>query len=189
MSDTTTRLIASGSQTVGPFFHFGPGDHPQLGSLVTPGTKGERLDLQVRVFDGQGAAVPDALVEIWQADAEGRFVAPAPGAPRTDAFTGFGRMPTGADGCCTFRTIRPGPPADMEAAHINLCVFMRGLLRHIYTRLYFAGDPALAIDPVILLVPEERRATLLAHPQAPESAVWRFDIHLQGDQETVFFDL
>ncbi len=189
MTDTPMRLIASASQTVGPFFHFGPGSHPELGSLLTPGTRGERLDLQVRVFDGDGVPVPDAFVEIWQADAEGHYVLPAPGAPRTDAFGGFGRLPTKADGSCTFQTIRPGAPATGEAAHVNLCVFMRGLLRHVYTRLYFAGDPRLDADPVLMLVPADRRATLVAHPERAGSATWTFDIHLQGDRETVFFDL
>ena len=189
MTETPARLIASASQTVGPFFHFGPGDHPQLGSLITPGTRGERLDLRVQVFDGDQAPVPDAFVEIWQADADGHYVLPAPGAPRTDAFGGFGRLPTTADGSCTFQTIRPGRCGDNEAAHINLCVFMRGLLRHIYTRLYFAGDPHLDRDPVLALVPADRRATLLAHPQPAGSTTWTFAIHLQGDRESVFFDL
>jgi protocatechuate 3,4-dioxygenase alpha subunit len=189
MNSDDGKLIASASQTVGPFFHFGPGDHPQLGSLVTPGTQGERIRVLVRVLDGDLVPVPDALIEIWQADAGGRHAAPASSAPRTDVFHGFGRLPTAADGTCLFETIRPGPVGASEAAHINLCVFMRGLLRHIYTRLYFAGDPDLATDPVLALVPDGRRATLVARPDPSDSGLWTFEIRLQGDQETVFFDL
>ena len=85
--------------------------------------------------------------------------------------------------------MRPGALADDDAAHVNLCVFMRGLLRHLYTRLYFSGDPALAADRVLALVPPDRRETLLAQREESEPATWLFDIHLQGDRETVFFDL
>lgn len=189
MSGGEGRLIASASQTVGPFFHFGPGDHPELGSLVTPRTRGERIRVQVRVLDGDAVPVPDALVEIWQADADGRYAAPPSSAPRTGAFPGFGRLPTLPDGTCVFETIRPGRVEADQAAHINLCVFMRGLLRHLYTRLYFAGDPDLGHDVVLALVPDERRATLLAQPHPADAGLWTFDIRLQGDGETVFFDL
>ena len=91
MSDIPSRHIASSSQTVGPFFHFGPGAHPELGSLVTAETAGERIALRIRVFDGDGTPVPDAMIEIWQADGNGAFVLPPPEAPRTNAFGSFGR--------------------------------------------------------------------------------------------------
>ncbi|HXW06490.1 MAG TPA: protocatechuate 3,4-dioxygenase subunit alpha [Vicinamibacterales bacterium] len=183
-------LVATGSQTVGPFFHFGLTTNAPLGSLVRQDTPGERIRLQVRVLDGDGAPVPDAMVELYQADASGAY--PPPGGLLPDGFGGFGRLPTGEDGTCVFETIRPGrvpdPRGGLQAAHINVCLFMRGLLRHIYTRIYFAGDPALAEDAVLALVPEDRRPTLTAK-RAEASGSWLFDIRLQGSHETVFLDL
>lgn len=191
MSMTPGRLIATGSQTVGPFFHFGLTTDPSLGCLVRSDTKGERLRLRIRVLDGDGVPVPDALVEIYQADAEGTYVAAGTAAPA--GFYGFGRLPTDADGTCVFETIRPGRVADgrggLQASHVNVCLFMRGLLRHVYTRIYFAGDPALASDPMLSLLPPDRRATLTASPVSGDSGLWTFDIRLQGEAETVFFDL
>jgi protocatechuate 3,4-dioxygenase alpha subunit len=193
MSQTPAHFIATSSQTVGPFFHFGLADNATLGCLVGAETRGERVRLRIAVFDGDGAPVPDALVELWQADAEGVYVRPEN--PRDimapAGFCGFGRLPTGADGACLFETIRPGPVADAQgraqAPHINVCLLARGLLRQIYTRIYFAGDAALAVDAVLALVPEGRRQTLLAGPGA--AGEWVFNIRLQGDGETVFFDL
>ena len=109
-----------------------------------------------------------------------------------EGFTGFGRLPTDEHGLCEFDTILPGPvPAGdgkHQASHINVCVFARGLLRHLYTRIYFDGDPALAADPLLSLVPADRRGTLVAR-QCEGLPVWDFTIRLQGDDETVFFDL
>jgi len=136
--------------------------------------------------------VTDALVELWQADAAGaRSTEPAAGqAP--PSFSGFGRLATNDDGWCTFETIRPGAESGAggvdQAAHFTVCLFMRGLLRHLYTRIYFAGDPALETDPLLGIVPEARRRTLLAHPGA-DGATWEFTVRLQGDGETAFFDL
>jgi len=193
MSQTPVHLVATSSQTVGPFFHFGLADNAALGCLVRDDTPGERIRLRVGVFDGDGAPVPDALVELWQADADGVYVRPEDPkdvlSPR--GFCGFGRLPTGADGTCVFETIRPGAERDAQgrpqAPHINVCLLARGLLRQIYTRIYFAGDPALEADAVLALVPEGRRRTLLA--QARDPGDWVFDIRFQGDAETVFFDL
>jgi len=193
MSQTPVHLVATSSQTVGPFFHFGLADNATLGCLVRDDTRGERIRLRIGVFDGDGLAVPDALVELWQADADGVYVRPAD--PKDvlspKGFCGFGRLPTGADGTCVFETIRPGAARDAQsrpqAPHINLCLLARGLLRQIYTRIYFAGDPALETDAVLAIVPEERRRTLQARPGGPGE--WVFDIRLQGDAETVFFDL
>jgi protocatechuate 3,4-dioxygenase alpha subunit len=196
MIDAMSRpvaLTATPSQTVGPFFHRGLADNVTLGCLVRPDTNGERVHLRVRVLDGDGVPVNDALVELWQADADGQYVRPddpstllaAPG------FCGFGRLATDADGVCTFETIRPGRIATadghLQASHINLCLFARGLLRQLYTRLYFENDPDLAADVVLARVPDERRRTLLA--RAGAGGEWTFDICLQGENETVFFDL
>jgi protocatechuate 3,4-dioxygenase alpha subunit len=186
------RLVASASQTIGPFFHVGPGATDRFGRLAQPGAAGEHIRLHFRVLDGDGAPVPDALVELCQADADGVYpsAAASPGDP--PAFTGFGRLATDAEGRCTFETIRPGTVRDgsgvTHASHVNVCMFMRGLMRHLYTRVYFHGDPALDRDPLLSVVPAERRATLVATPR-PGTADWELVIRLQGDGETVFFDL
>jgi protocatechuate 3,4-dioxygenase alpha subunit len=190
-SSAATRLVATPSQTVGPFFHFACGTDPALGRLTVPGLAGEPIRLRVRVLDGDGAPVNDALVEIYQADASGRYPrgdeAPASG------FSGFGRLATDTDGVCVFETIRPGAVAGAtgatQAPHVNICLFARGLLHHLYTRAYFDGDAALSNDPVLACVPADRRDTLTARREAAGLSTWTFDIHLQGDRETVFFDL
>ncbi len=181
------RLTPTASQTVGPFFHFAMGTDPALGTLVAEGTKGERIRLVVRVFDGDAEPISDALIEIYQADADGHY--PVDRAAHA-GFSGFGRLATDIDGTCVFETIRPGLVEDeggrAQARHINVCLFARGLLHELYTRIYFAGDPGLASDPLLGCVPEDRRRTLIASPEAA-TGTWRFDIHLQGEHETVFF--
>jgi protocatechuate 3,4-dioxygenase alpha subunit len=159
------------SQTVGPFFEFCLTTNAARGTVFPDSPS--RLRLRIRVLDGGGDPVPDAVVEIWQAS----------GVPGGDA--GFGRLGTREDGCCEFDTVRPCAPPE-GAAHINVCLFARGLLRHLHTRLYFAGDPGLAVDAVLALVPESRRSTLIARGDGGSFA---FDIRLQGPQETVFFDV
>ena len=199
--------IATSSQTVGPFFHFGLTTNEKLGLIASPDTPGEHIHLRVRVLDGAGDPVPDAVIELYQADAEGQYPdttesrlsavarsakVGAPSPEHRPVFTGFGRLPTAADGCCVFKTVKPGVvrmKGAEEAPHINVCLLSRGLLRQIYTRIYFKGDPALAADPILALVPEERRATLIAEPSAVESGAWDFVIRMQGNDETVFFDL
>ena len=137
--------------------------------------------------------MPDALVELWQANADGVYVRPDDRRKilKPSGFCGFGRLPTGTEGTCVFETIRPGPVADAsgrsQASHVNVCLLARGLLRQIYTRFYFAGDPLIASDAVLAEVPEARRQTLLA--SSTESGEWLFEIRLQGQGETVFFDL
>jgi protocatechuate 3,4-dioxygenase alpha subunit len=183
-------LIASASQTVGPFFHVGPGASDRCGVVAGPGVPGERIRLRIRVLDGDGAPVDDAMVEIRQADAQGAY-APPPARPEDPppAFAGFGRLSTSKDGDCCFETIRPGAPAEAAgAAHVTVCLFMRGLLRHLYTRIYFEDDPALDRDPILSLVPAERRSTLLAR-RAGDGVTWDFVVRLQGERETVFFDV
>jgi protocatechuate 3,4-dioxygenase alpha subunit len=189
MSDAP--LVATPSQTVGPFFHFGLAASPSLGRLAGPGAKGDRIALRVRVYDGDGVPVPDALVEIWQADADGAVTAGPP--PADASFSGFGRLATSDEGSCEFETVRPGRMPDgqggRQASHVNVCFFARGLLRHIHTRIYFAADPSLAEDAALALVPASRRETLLAHRDPGDPSRWIFDLRLQGERETVFFDL
>ncbi len=187
----------TGSQTVGPFFA------PALlradarrNVLVRPETAGERIRIEGRVLDGDGAAVPDALIEIWQANAAGRYNHPADtgAAPVDPFFLGYGRSGTGEDGHYWFETIRPGPVPfageQMQAPHICVTVFARGLLNHAVTRLYFADEQANAVDPVLQCVPAERRGTLFARREPGAVPIfYRFDIVLQGVNETVFFNL
>jgi protocatechuate 3,4-dioxygenase, alpha subunit len=190
MSGPDEPLVASASQTVGPFFHVGPGASDRCGVVAGPGVPGERIRLRIRVLDGDGAPVDDAMVELRQADAAGAY-APSPERPEDPppAFAGFGRLSTSKDGDCTFETVRPGAPAEgAGAAHVTVCLFMRGLLRHLYTRVYFEDDPAQDRDPILLLVPAERRPTLLAR-RAGDGVTWDFVVRLQGPDETVFFDL
>lgn len=182
------------SQTVGPYFAYGLTPQ-QYGydwvsiagaDMADQATEGERITFEGQVLDGAGQPVTDALIEIWQADAAGSYAA-SPG--RNTRFTGFGRCGTGmlGDGFFRFTTIKPAAPSRAEAPHLNIIVTMRGLLMHAFTRAYFEGDARNDADPVMAQVPPERRATLLARQTSP--GTWRFDIHMQGDAETVFFDL
>jgi protocatechuate 3,4-dioxygenase alpha subunit len=191
MTSEPARLPPTPSQTVGPFFHFCLGADARGGCLATPQCAGEQIRFRVRVLDGDGVPVPDALIELYQADADGKYP-DAQHATSSDVFCGFGRMPTDERGACEFRTIRPGLVSDertgRQASHINVCVFARGLLRHLYTRAYFARDPDIATDPLLSAVAPSRRETLLALP-GDRPGAWTFEIRLQGDRETVFFDL
>ncbi len=198
-----TALGLTPSQTVGPFFHglLRAG----LNVLVTTETEGQRIRVEGHVHDGDGAPIDDAMVEIWQANAHGRYRHPADQgtAPLDPAFIGFGRSGTDAAGFFWFETIKPGPvPFDarnsdarnsearnVQAPHVNVIVTARGLLDHLLTRLYFDDEAANAQDPILRLVPEERRQTLLARKtEAGDRIIYRFDLVLQGEQETVFFD-
>jgi protocatechuate 3,4-dioxygenase alpha subunit len=190
------------SQTVGPFFKYGltpegayDWNDAFSNNLVTPDVSGERIRVAGRVFDGDGQPVPDALLEIWQADAQGRFSDPQDQrALPNSSFKGFGRCGTDANGTYAFDTIKPGivpdPDGKPQAPHILLAIFARGMLLHNFTRIYFEGEAANAADPVMALVPADRRATLVAAREPGSgNAVYRFDIRLQGDNETVFFEL
>lgn len=173
------------SQTVGPFFLIGTAELIRT-EIARPGMPGERVTVAGRVLDGDGAPVNDALVEIWQADAEGRY-ATAPGA----GFQGFGRAATDDNGAFRFSTIKPGrvPGAGgrLQAPHLAVIVFMRGLLKHLVTRVYFPDDPANGDDPLLQSVPAERRGTLIAAPTGePGALAW--NVILQGKDETVFLD-
>jgi protocatechuate 3,4-dioxygenase alpha subunit len=188
------------SQTVGPFYAYGLTPNGQYdwvdtftNNLLTPDVSGDRIRITGQVFDGDGATVRDAVLEIWQADAQGRFADPQDKrALPNSAFKGFGRSGTDAEGRFSFETIKPGivpdPDGKPQAPHIVLAVYARGLLLHLYTRIYFDDEAAKnAADPVLALVPEDRRSTLIAKRQPDGS--YRFEVRLQGDNETVFFDV
>ena len=207
-----STFLLTGSQTVGPFFS--PAllrEDARRNVLTKPETAGERIRIEGRVLDGDGVPVPDAMVEIWQANAHGRYNHPADSgpAPLDPSFLGFGRSGTEDDGRYWFETVKPGAvpfsaptrPASREengerwqAPHICVTVFSRGLLNHVVTRLYFEDEASNAGDPVLARVPADRRATLLARRVAGREsesapAVYRFDIVLQGANETAFFNL
>jgi len=179
------------SQTAGPYFAYAltaqqyhyPNSQIADGTLAGEDAAG-RIRIVGRVLDGAGAPIPDAMVEIWQADSAGRYGA--------EGFCGFGRQGTGTDpqGRFVFDTIKPGA-ATGHAPFLTLVVFMRGLLTHVYTRLYFSDEPAAnAADPTLATVPPARRPTLVAERDgAAPGVLYRFDIRMQGEDETVFFDL
>ncbi|HEY4012583.1 MAG TPA: protocatechuate 3,4-dioxygenase subunit alpha [Polyangiaceae bacterium] len=190
-----TRLLQTPSQTAGPFFHLRLGGAHQH-RLVEPGSSGA-IRIEGRVLDGEGAPVVDALIEIWQADAEGRYVHPADRWPREPGcFTGFGRAQTDPKtGVYVFETRKPGrvPGAGggLQAPHASLVVFARGLLGHLYSRVYFDDEAAAnAVDPVLSSVRADRRGTLVAvRDGRGDPPAYRHDIVLQGPGETVFFDV
>lgn len=193
-----TTLPLTSSQTVGPFFHDGLlREDARRNVLAGPDTAGQRIRLEGRVLAGDGAPVPDALVEIWQANSDGRYRHPAddrPDLPQEPAFLGFGRSGTDADGAFWFETVKPGrvpfDGEDRQAPHIGVIVFARGLLNHLVTRVYFADEPTNETDPVLQRVPADRRATLLAQPTRLDGrTVYRWDIVLQGEGETAFFNV
>lgn len=184
-------LYATGSQTVGPYLHIG------LNWLVTrniapAGVKGERVTVQGRLLDGDGAPVNDGLIEIWQANAHGKYNHPedTQKKPLDKRFRGFGRIPTDARGAFRFTTIKPGsvpgPQGRAQAPHLVVTVFMRGLLKQLMTRMYFPDEKANLRDPVLSLVPAERRGTLIGRPRSRGVLEW--NIVLQGKGETVFLD-
>jgi protocatechuate 3,4-dioxygenase alpha subunit len=165
--------------------------------LANNATQGQRIRIEGSVFDGDGKPVPDAMVEIWQANSHGRYNHPddKQEKPLDASFSGWGRSGTDENCLFAFETIKPGPVPGVEntvqAPHINVIVFARGMLLHAYTRIYFADEPANASDPVLQSIKsEKRRQTLLAIPGTQNGkTVYRFDIHLQGENETVFFDV
>lgn len=198
-------------QTVGPFFHYGlpwkggadligqsdlgarpelmPDEHYLLAASQPKGEiAGQIIEIVGRVTDAENQPLPDALLEIWQADSAGRHDPSG-----NCGFIGFGRSSTSDTGEYHFRTVLPGrtagPGDSLQAPHIAVSVFGRGLLKRLVTRLYFEGEASNAEDPILALVPDDRRDTLMARPVAGSPGIWRFDIVLQGEHETVFFDI
>ena len=191
-TDRKAPLALTPSQTIGPFFAYAltprayGGKELATEQVAAEGVAGERIRIEGAVYDGDGVPVGDAMIETWQADAEGRF-----NAAGNAGFTGFGRAETSAEGAYFVETVRPGalpgPNGAMQAPHLTVSVFARGLLVRLATRIYFDDEPGNAGDPVLALVPEARRATMIAR-RGP-GGVFRFDIRLQGEDETVFFDV
>jgi protocatechuate 3,4-dioxygenase alpha subunit len=180
------------SQTIGPFY-WGTIVKTYRTDLAPAGVAGERIELALTLHDAEGAIVPDGLIEIWQANSHGRYNHPEDrrNLPLDSGFEGFGRASTDGKGTARFATVRPGrvpwPEGGVQAAHVNVSVFARGLLNRLATRLYFDGDGALGEDPVLKLIEAPRRATLIA--RRDQSGAWALPIHLGGAKETVFFDL
>src|ERR1700720_2057405 len=185
---------ATPSQTVGPFFSIGC-DRMKKSDLGGEGVAGERIEVTGRVIDGDGAGVPDAMLEIWQANRSGKYAHPedTQDVEIEERFQGFGRIPTDANGAFRFATIKPGrvpgPDGKHQAPHIVVSVFMRGLLRRLVTRIYFPGQAANDEDFVLNLVEPERRGTLIARKIAGENGKLEWNVVLQGEEESVFFDI
>jgi protocatechuate 3,4-dioxygenase alpha subunit len=198
-STVRVRGIVTPSQTVGPYYRLGFGPIPALKGAEIPG---ERVTITGRLLDGDGAPVPDGMLETWQANARGKYDHPEDWQDKqtTPGFSGFGRWIPTKDGTFHIETLRPGavpyPGTDSEkrgteqAPHLVVTVFSRGLLKHLITRIYFEGDPMLAGDPVLKLVKDgARRDTLIAKADPAQPGAYRWDVRLQGVGETVFFDV
>jgi protocatechuate 3,4-dioxygenase alpha subunit len=180
------NLITSPSQTVGPFFHIGF-DRLYVNDLTAKGVSGERVIISGKIIDGDGKPITDAVIEIWQADAQGQYSNSA------DAkFKGYGRIPTDEHGRYNFVTLKPGRVAgtegELQAPHIAVSIFMRGLLKRLVTRIYFPDEASNNEDTILKLTPSERRATLMANKLASDATKLEWNIVVQGKQETVFFD-
>ena len=187
-------LQATTSQTVGPFFKIGL-EWLYRDNLVGEGVSGERVIIQGRVFDGDGVPVPDAILEIWQANAHGKYDHPedTQRKPLEAGFRGYGRVPVTADGLFRFATIKPGPvpgpKGKQQAPHLAISIFMRGLLKRLVTRMYFPDDARNVDDPILILVEPARRPTLIARKTAAAPGKLEWNVILQGVDETVFFDV
>ena len=184
-------LVVTPSQTTGPFVAISF-ERTQVPEVAPAGVAGERCVIRGRVIDGDGNGVDDAVVETWQANAHGKYAHPEDLREKLAEaeFKGFGRVLTGSHGAFQLSTIKPGavpgPGDTLQAPHLVVVVFMRGLLKHLVTRIYFPDDPANATDPILALVPAERRSTLIARKSGDGALEW--NVVLQGKDETVFFD-
>lgn len=184
-------LRASTSQTIGPYLRIGL-EWMVIEDLAPQGVAGQRVRIEGGVSDGDGKPVNDAAVEIWQANSHGKYSSPEDPQekPVEPGFRGYGRSLTDEAGRFRFRTIKPGPvpgpDGKLQAPHVVVTIFMRGLLKQLVTRVYFPDEPSNADDPVLKLVPPERRATLIARKTGDGVLEW--NVNLQGSNETVFFD-
>lgn len=198
------------SQTVGPYFAYGLTPKGRAhwdpdgtyswketvgDNLITPDATGQKIRVEGQIVDGDGQPINDAMLEIWQADGQGRYASPrdSRALPNTK-FKGFGRSATDKNGVFGFDTIKPGsvpgPNGKPQAPHIVFCIYSRGMLRQVYTRMYFADEASNGTDPILAIVPEDRRGTLIARKEMKgDVPVYRFDIRVQGENETVFFDI
>lgn len=185
-------LCTTTSQTVGPFFGIGL-NWLYRDNLAAEGVAGERVVVEGRLVDGDGLPVPDAFLEFWQANSQGKYDHPEDTQDKAteDGFKGFARVPTNPDGTFRLTTIKPGsvpgPNGRPQAPHLLVSIFMRGILRRLVTRMYFPEDAANGNDPILNLVEPARRSSLIAKKNRPGTAQW--DVYLQGPEETVFFDL
>lgn len=186
-------LRATPSQTVGPFFHIGL-TKLHVPDLAGRDVEGRRITIQGRVLDADGRPVSDAVIEIWQANAYGKYDHPedTEDKPLQRGFKGFGRVTTKDDGTFCLTTIKPGrvpgPGGILQAPHIAVLVFMRGLLKHHTTRIYFPNEPSNAKDPILQLVEPERRSTLVATNVPGHEGVLEWNVICAGENETVFFE-
>jgi protocatechuate 3,4-dioxygenase alpha subunit len=188
------KLVTTPGQTVGPFFALGL-DRPEWSDLTRNNPAGEPITIEGRVLDGDGAPVPDALIELWQANAAGRYdhVADEQTDKKLDPnFLGYGRVATDPRGRFKVTTIKPGPVPGrgnaLQAPHINVAFFARGLLRQLHTRIYFSDEPANASDPLLAAIDDDGvRQTLVARRGG--GSAYRFDFVLQGKNETAFLDI
>jgi len=193
VASPSSRPAPTASQTVGPFFSIGlcPDRAGNLVSaVIAAGSK--VVSIRGRIRDGDGQAVPDAVLEIWRANDRGEYAGSQDECDAGGVPSGFARIPTNELGEFEFATLKPGPTTgdngEVHAPHLTVLIFMRGLLRHLVTRIYFSQDSANARDPVLGAVPEGRRATLMAQQIAGNENELRWDVYLQGDTETVFFE-
>nr|BFD40105.1 protocatechuate 3,4-dioxygenase subunit alpha [Pseudomonas sp. FFPRI_1] len=185
-------LTATTSHTVGPYYHIGL-TWLNREDLTNAETLGQRVAITGQVVDGNGNFVNDAMLEVWQANAAGKYLHPEDDQDKAldPNFQGFGRVPVDGEGRFRFTTIKPGTVPGLQgttqAPHLVVLVFARGLVKHLLTRIYFDGEPANAADPLLACVPVARRSTLLAKTGADGQYQW--NVILQGtDAETVFFD-
>lgn len=184
-------LRASTSQTIGPYLRIGL-EWMQIEDLAPQGVAGQRVRVGGRVLDAESKPVNDAAVELWQANSHGKYASPEDPQekPLDPGFRGYGRSLTDDEGMFGFRTIKPGrvpgPEGRLQAPHLVITIFMRGLLKQLVTRMYFPDEPSNADDPILNLVPPERRASLVARKAGDGALEW--NVCLQGKNETVFFD-
>jgi protocatechuate 3,4-dioxygenase, alpha subunit len=180
-------------QTVGPYFHIGL-ERLYANDIAGTNVRGERVIVHGRVIDGAGRPIPDAVIEIWQANSHGKYAHPedTQDKPLEQSFCGFGRIPTDDNGCFRFTTIKPGPvpgPNDkMQAPHLVVGILMRGLLKGLVTRAYFPDEELLAADPILEFVEPGRRRTLILDRAPQHTNLFHWEIRMQGENESVFFD-